>query len=189
MTSHQVGTSPECCFARRELRVPGVPMSVGGTLRRLVATVAVLVLASATACSTPPPKQETGSIPDVEQGSVAVDGGTIHYARTGSGPPPDPAARMAADLVVVAQDDARARADPHGDRVSRCRSAIRRSGRSCVARCGHDPALLAGSGEPGPVGERGALADDHVGYGPRGGHLARERWGLITSRRWPLAGI
>lgn len=53
-------------------------------LRGLVATVAVLVVTLAAACSTPPP---AGSIPGVEHGSVAVDGGTIHYTRTGSGPP------------------------------------------------------------------------------------------------------
>ena len=56
-------------------------------LRGLIATVAVLVLACVTACSTRPSKRETGSIPGVEHGAVTVDGGTVHYARIGSGPP------------------------------------------------------------------------------------------------------
>lgn len=70
MRSHQVGA--------RQVRL---------ALRGLSALVAVLVLAWSSACSARPPAEPAGSIPGVEHGVVTVDGGTIHYARTGSGPP------------------------------------------------------------------------------------------------------
>lgn len=65
-------------------------MTGRATVHAVIATVAILVLAVA-ACAGPAPEHEPDrpvtSEPAFEHGTVEVDGATLHYARTGSGPP------------------------------------------------------------------------------------------------------
>lgn len=58
-------------------------------LASAVTALAMLVAAAACAGTPPTPPAAVGPAPGtgVEQGSVPVDGGTIHYTRAGSGPP------------------------------------------------------------------------------------------------------